>query len=169
MSISIAITIIILISNLLLGLLVYKNNPINKINRLFLLLILTANFWIVCNFLQNTIPNIQLAIFSLKLDFASAAFLVYFFLLFCIYFPKDEGIYFKNLLIRNLLISIPPIFFAIISFSYLVIKDINFLPYGVSYKTSPLFEMYVFLSLLISVLDVIACLENTIIIREIDQ
>jgi len=117
-----AVLVLFVITSLLaLGGLAYFSNPRGKVNRLFASMVLWAAIWAASNFLESEVINPTVASFLLRLDFASAALLAYFFLLFCVNFPSPSSRW-KN---KEYIVFIPAAFLAVISFSPLVVKDIG--------------------------------------------
>lgn len=72
---------------LFLGSIVFVHDPRNRVNRLFLLWVVFAVVWMVCNYLEN-VPLFSASTreFFLHADFASAILAVGFLLLFVVYF-----------------------------------------------------------------------------------
>ncbi|KPJ56460.1 MAG: hypothetical protein AMJ42_05310 [Deltaproteobacteria bacterium DG_8] len=82
------LVLFVIISLLALGGLGYFSNSRGKVNRLFASMVLWAAIWAASNFLESEVRNPTIASFLIRLDFASAALLAYFFLLFCVNFPN---------------------------------------------------------------------------------
>ena len=114
------LVLFVIISLLVLGGLGYFSNSRGKVNRLFASMALWAAIWAASNFLESEVRNPTIASFLLRLDFASAALLAYFFLLFCANFPNPSSRW-KN---KEYIVFIPAAFLAVISFSPLIVKDI---------------------------------------------
>ncbi|NIN92582.1 GAF domain-containing protein [bacterium] len=115
------LVLFVIISLLTLGGLSYFSNSRGKVNRLFASMALWAAIWAASNFLESEVRNPTIASFLLRLDFASAALLAYFFLLFCVNFPNPSPRW-KN---KEYIVLIPAVFLAVISFSPLIVKDIG--------------------------------------------
>jgi len=131
---------IIIIFFLTLGALVIRNNFYNKVNRNFSALVLITSLWMVFNFLENEIKDINLASFILKLDFAFAAIIVYFFIKFCFYFSRIE--FNKNKLLEFIFL-IPTVIIFIISFTSLILQKIYFnIDNTINYEIGPLYFLY---------------------------
>lgn len=117
--------ILIIVFSTYLGVLVYKNDPQKKDNRLFLWLVLWMNLWLIANYLQNEIIFGSFRSIFLYLDFTIAPILGYFLFLFCYNFLENKKI---NRFLNFLLIII--IFFLIFS----VVKNFVFIDVDVSGK-----------------------------------
>lgn len=95
----------------------------------------------ISNFLQNEPINKELAVFFLKLDFAFASLLVYFWFIFCLNFPEP----WKSLTRRKeLLIFLPTIFFTILPFTDLVLINPSFNNKIISFEFGKLYFLYAF-------------------------
>ena len=117
MNLEIAIVLIILVLNLALGLIVLLKGPQKKINRLFAATVLSIIIWISAYFLENWGLSEQTSKFFLKMDFAFAGIVSYFWLIFCINLPRDFLP--KNKFYALYLVIIPLIFTAL-SFTNLI-------------------------------------------------
>lgn len=147
-------TIIFLISILyiILALLVFFRNPRLRISIIFLSFVGFIVIWVLSNYFESIVSSHELAIALLKLDFVSASFIFYFFLLICINFPTP-----KQRLLDLILLSFPAIIFSISSMLGLVVNNfffengmikfepvILYLPYSIyifSYAVFGLFEL----------------------------
>jgi len=119
--IDVILVLFVITSLLALGGLGYFSNPRGKVNKLFASMVLWAAIWAASNFLESEVRNPTTAAFLLKLDFASAAILAYFFLLFCVNFPGPS----PRWKIKEYIVFIPVAFLAVVSFSHLIVKDIG--------------------------------------------
>jgi len=119
--IDVVLVVFVIISLLALGGLGYFSNPRSKANKLFASMVLWAAIWAASNFLESEVRNPTAGAFLLRLDFASAAILAYFFLLFCVNFPSPS----PRWKIKEYIIFIPTAFLAVLSFSHLIVKDIG--------------------------------------------
>ncbi len=119
--IDVVLVLFVIISLLALGGLSYFSNPRGKVNKLFASMVLWAAIWAASNFLESEVRNPTTAAFLLRLDFASAAILAYFFLLFCVNFPSPS----PRWKIKDYIVFIPIAFLAVLSFSHLIVKDIG--------------------------------------------
>ena len=131
--------IFVIASLLTLGIIVFFNNPKNKVNRNFTNFMLWAVIWIMSNFLESEPFSPTTVAFLLKLDFASAAIIGHAFLLFCLNFPVPTiG------RVKECLLFIPAGLFAILSFSDLIVRDIGSYESGLQlqFNTGPLFLIY---------------------------
>ncbi len=137
--IGLTITILILSSILGLGLLVYFNNPKNKTNKSFAVLTFWIAIWITSNFLENEPFDQKLATLFLKIDFASASILAYFWFLFCLNFPQS----YEQSKIKKILLLTPTIIFTILPFSSLVIYNIKFTEDTIHFNFGHLYPLYV--------------------------
>ena len=82
--------IIVIIFHLFIALLVFFDNPKNKINQYFSLMIIFGTIWFLTNYLENENLSFDYRKLFLKLDFYSAILMVAFFYLFCLTFPKPR-------------------------------------------------------------------------------
>jgi len=119
--VDVILVLFVIISLLALGGLGYFSNPRGKVNKLFASMVLWAAIWAASNFLESEVRNPTTAAFLLKLDFASAAILAYFFLLFCVNFPSPS----PRWKIKEYAVFIPTAFLAVLSFSHFIVKDIG--------------------------------------------
>jgi len=122
-----------------LGILVYLNNHKNRTNKLFLATVCGIIVWMISNFLENGTSNLTLASIALRLDFFSASILSYFWLLFCLNFPQPRE---KRPWFEKVLVVVPAIFFAAMSFSDLIIKNITVVNERVVFDEGILFIFY---------------------------
>jgi len=136
------LVVFVVVSILTLGGLAYFSNPHNKINKLFASTVLLVAIWAVSNFLESEVRNPAVASFLLRLDFASAALVAYFFLFFCVNFPSPS-IYQK---IKKYIAFIPIGALALLSFSSLIVRDIGTYKGGLQlqFGRGPLFWIYAF-------------------------
>ncbi|MFH0854796.1 MAG: histidine kinase N-terminal 7TM domain-containing protein, partial [bacterium] len=148
MAISRILTIVILITILNLGVFAYFKNSKRKVNRLFFITVLWIIIWMSSNFLENEVSNLKLSTLFLRVDFASAALLVYFWLLFCINFPNPI----KLSKIKRFFLAIPGILFFFLSFSNLIIFNIRYtdidiieFSYGILYPIYAIYILFFFL------------------------
>ena len=129
--------VLIVILNLILGVLALTRNPRDKINRCFFLMVLFVIAWTLSNYLENEDLGVFLRSFFLKLDFALAPFLSFFFLLFCLNF--SEFLLKKKFEIPLIALAI---IFAIFSFSDYLIKNIEIANGTLIFKRGILFLPY---------------------------
>jgi len=119
--IDVVLVLFVIISLLVLGGLGYFSNPRGRVNKLFASMVVWAAIWAASNFLESEVRNPTTAAFLLKLDFASAAIVGYFFLLFCVNFPSPS----PRWKTKDYIVFIPIAFLAVLSFSHLIVKDIG--------------------------------------------
>jgi signal transduction histidine kinase len=133
---------VIIIASLCLALatIVFFRNPREKINRLFFILVFFVIVWLFSNYLQNEPLNYSLASLFLRIDFASASLLIYFFFLFTVNF---QGNYLVPSISKQVLLFIPPLILSLLSFSNLIINQIGFENHIITFKTGLLFPVYV--------------------------
>lgn len=140
MMIGFPLVILILSAIALLGLVVFLKDPKNTTNRLFVAMSFWIIAWIGSNFLENETSNLELASLFLRIDFASAAILVYFWFLFSLNFPQPvKGIS----TIKRIVILIPAVAFFILSFSDLVIRNIRFASDGIVFDGNIFYPLYI--------------------------
>lgn len=112
--------------------------PKNETNSLFAKFYSSIAIWVIVNYLENEFVSLKLSAFLLRLDFATAPFIFYYYLLFCKNFPVAGEIKIKE----RVSIIAPLIILSIFSFSELVIKDIYFANKGIQFKGGVLFIIY---------------------------
>ncbi len=127
----------LIIIYIVLGLAVYLRKPDGKINRIFGFLILFLLLWLTSNYLENEQISYQAREIFLKLDFAFAIIIGYYFLRFCNNFPKV--IEAKN---KKLLLFLPVGVFAGLSITNLVIIKISILKGTIVFEPGLLFVPY---------------------------
>lgn len=120
--------ILVLFLNLMLALVVFIKNPKNHTNVSFSLFIIFVVLWMFINFLSNQFTDYKTAFFVNKLIFIVTPYisfsLLYFTLVFPFVLPK-----FKQILSLSI---IPIVISNILSFANFVIRDITFLPDGLT-------------------------------------
>ena len=131
--------LIILLSNLSLGLAVYLRNPRGKINKVFLVFVLSTTVWFLSNYLQNEPVGLPLATLFLKIDFAAALLAAYFLSLFCLNFQR---VHLLSSRLRELLTLSLTLTLAAFSFSDLIITRIEILDGIIHFATGKLFPLY---------------------------
>jgi hypothetical protein len=129
--------ILILISTLSLGAVVYFRSPRVKTNRLFAVMTFWIAIWITSNFLENEPVGSRLTALLLRLDFASAGLVFYFLYLFFLNFPQPK----KLSRINSLLIFTPTLIFIVLSFTDLVIHKISFYE-NIHFEAGVLYPLY---------------------------
>lgn len=117
---------------------VYARAPEKKANLYFAKLIFTVAMWVIANYLENEFVNIRIATFFLKLDFAIAPIIFYYYFLFCLNFPLSIEINRS----RKFRIFAPMGMLSLLSFSDLVIKDIHLTNLGIQFEGSRWFLLY---------------------------
>jgi len=105
----------------LLGVLVVRDKPKEKINRSFFILVIFIIVWLVFNYLENAPLGLRWNNLFLKLDFSFGPLLAYFFLLFALNFPESKKYkYFTKILF------LPIAILAFLSFfTPYIIKDVH--------------------------------------------
>lgn len=131
---------VVLISVACLGIIVFRADSSNPANKSFSLLLAWVVFWITCNFFEPEVRNKAHLSLLFKLDFASACWIAYYFLLFCLYFPVPS--FKKNP--TKLLLSLTCLA-CIASLSPYVITDTQILSehQQPTFTLGPLFWLYV--------------------------
>jgi len=130
--------IIVESSLLFLVFLVYFKAPENKINRLFSKFYFIAALWGCFNYLESAFKNPILDTLFLRLDFMLAPLLFYYYLIFCLNFPEPVNIDGH----RKTALLAPVFFLSLLSFSDLIIKDIELITQGIQFKWSLLYVPY---------------------------
>lgn len=115
--------------NLLLALFILLKNPKNHINISFSLFVFTVVAWMITNFLSNQFTDFKVAFWLNKLIFITSPYISFALLYFSLVFPDTVKRFSKKLLICLLL---PVIVSNILTLANLVIKNITFLPNGVT-------------------------------------
>ncbi len=101
-----------------LGYFVYKNDPKNPSNRNFSYLLFWICIWVLFNFSEAEVTS-QIYLKQLfRADFASAAWIALYFLLFCLYFPSPS---FNK--IPSVWLGVPVGFISLLSLTPLIVKD----------------------------------------------
>jgi len=147
--------LIILLSNFSLGLAVYLRNTRGKANQFFFAFVFFLTIWLLSNYLQNEPIGLPLATLFLRIDFATAPLLVYFFLLFCLNFQR---IHLLPSRLREILALSPALALAILSFSGLIVTRIKFLDNNINFDLGglyPLYAIYIFICVGIGCIDLI--------------
>lgn len=129
--------------HLLIGGIVFTKNPKNRTNQSFFLLILFLVFWTSAHFLQNETRFKNTAEILLRLDFSLGIFLCSSFYLFTQLFPQISQISLR----KKLFILIPPLFFSILSFNNLIIKNIHLRNGVIDCEPGLLFPLYFLVAL----------------------
>jgi signal transduction histidine kinase len=129
---------LIAVSTLFLSIVVFHANPKNKINRSFTILSFFGVLWIISNFFENEIKNLSIASILLRLDFLTAVVIIYFFLRFCYFFLYQNK---KNNLLLKFL-GACCVLFVFLTFTDLIIKNINILELGIHFNLGYLFYFY---------------------------
>lgn len=131
--------LVILFSNLSVGLAVYLKNPRGKINKIFLAFVLSATVWFLSNYLENEPVGLPLATLFLKIDFAAASLAAYFLSLFCLSFQR---VHLLSSRLRVLLTLSLTLALAALSFSDLIITRIEIADGIIHFATGKLFPLY---------------------------
>jgi signal transduction histidine kinase len=136
-----SLILVTIIASLCLALatIVFFQNPREKINRIFFILVFLVIVWLFSNYLQNEPLSPSLASLFLRIDFASASLLFYFFFLFTVNF---QGNYLVPSTLKQALLFIPPLILSFLSFSDMIINQIGFENHIITFKTGLLFPVY---------------------------
>ncbi len=97
--------------------LVYIKAPRNQTNLFFVKFYLISVLWSIVNYLENEFVNIAIGTLFLKLDFAVAPLILYYYLLFCLNFPVPVEINLR----KRLTILLPVCILSLLSFSFWVV------------------------------------------------
>jgi len=149
----------IIILDLTVGSVVYFKNRKSTTNISFFWLTFLSVVWIFSNFFENEPILRDYGQLFLKVDFASAALLAYFFVYFCLNFPTSI----KTSLFKNIFIALFPLICSILSFFDLVIKDISFNE-GILFKRGDLYWVY---ALMLTSYIIIGCLNLILKIKKL--
>ena len=110
-------------ANLAIGVFVYARNPKNRVNRMFALFSVTISGWSVGSFLENVIPQRELALTVLRSNYLFAVWLPAIYLHFCYSFstitPQKKKILGLAYLFSTLL--------STVAYTPLLIKDLRVL------------------------------------------
>ncbi len=120
--ISVTILTLTVISTAILGLVAFLKNPKNQINRSFFIMIVWEIIWQVSNFLENENISSNLSELFLKIDFLSAVFFSYYWLMFTFYFPQLIVKKFNIIKYSTFILSL---ILAPLSFTTLIINNIH--------------------------------------------
>lgn len=132
------LVILILALDLALGLIVYLRNRKDIINRTFFWVSFWTAVWIASNFLENEPFYRDYGPLLLKIDFASAFLLAYYFFFFCVIFSKGISLS----LFKKLTLILIPVVFSILSFSPFIIKNIDFYDNTIKFERGVLYWIY---------------------------
>jgi len=113
--------IIVIIFHLFIALLVFFDNPKNKVNQYFSLMIIFGTIWFLTNYLENENFSFDYRKLFLKLDFYSAILMVTFFYLFCLSFPTPRVVSRK----KEAIIYFSAFSLLILSFTDFIINNIR--------------------------------------------
>lgn len=131
--------LIVLVSNLTLGMIVYLKSSRSRVAKIFTAFVLFLSLWMSCNYLQNEFWLVPMNNLLLRMDFATAPIFVYLFFLFCLNFQKTHLV---STRLREFLLFLPGLSLAILSFSNLIITQIDFYQGSIRFETSYLFPLY---------------------------
>lgn len=129
--------IFILLLNLVLGFFVFVRQPKNRINQIFLGLSISLTGWSLATLVLNEFRTTN----SARMTFFSAIFIGWFLVFFTYYFPKKRDIKLYERLIHHLLALV----LLTLSFSDLIIIDIQALPVGFKGIHGPFFAPFIIL------------------------
>jgi len=129
---------LILFLTFFLATVVYRKNPRSSIHRVLALTIATSAMWGTANIFETAGLGSTISILLLRLDFAIAAIGVYFWLLFCRFFPQQRFTLHR----KQLLWAIPSFTLAAFSFTNLIIRDITLVGNSIQYQIGPLYYVY---------------------------
>ncbi len=98
-----------LILSFVLGVYVYISDKKSKVNRTFVLLILSAVFWIISNFMTDISRDIDTVSMWSKLTLIGPIFIGYFFYRLSTIFPREQKInrFYETIIIVLICIFIP--------------------------------------------------------------
>lgn len=137
------LAIVVLISTIFLGLVVYLKNPRARTNRLLALTIFWAVVWAICNFLENQGFGRQVSAVLLRLDFAAGPMVAYFWLLFCLNFQGSRGGRSSGTTVtKDVLFLLPPAVLVVVSFSDLMVHNIRLAGTVIHYDPGILYVPY---------------------------
>jgi hypothetical protein len=123
--------------NLVLGILVLRKNSKNVINRSFALMITFISGWMVANYLENLPVSLFWRELFLRIDFALAPLLAFFFFVFCFYISgrllKDRSAFLLLILAGSL---------SILSFSGNIINNVSIKEGAIIFGTGMIFPIY---------------------------
>jgi signal transduction histidine kinase len=138
--ITVIITSFILIITFALGFIVLKNNYKSLTNKSFFFVTTLSVAWAIANFLENENLSYFLRKLFLRLDFFTALFDGYAWLLFALIFLSDVP-KFKDIRFRFLSL-LPALIFSPLTFSDLIINNVRISQYGISFDWGILFLPY---------------------------
>ncbi len=137
----VGLLIIILISFLTisLGVVVFVNNFKSYLSRIFLMMTFWIAIWQLSNFFENGNFNSSISSILLRIDFASAIMGYCMLILFCFNFPQSSK---KTPRYLKLILYSSSIILALLSFTDLIIKNINFSEGIISFQNGSLWPIY---------------------------
>ncbi len=144
---------IVVITNFVLGGLVYFRNPKNRINQAFGVLTLFVIFWSITNFLTDYAPTLRLNYLFNNLAQLGAFLTTYTIFIFSIFLKKPENQKVKTK--YKVLFVVFAIFFGIFSVSPIVASGVTKASTGVNVTPGILFVPYLSVTLLLIILSIV--------------
>jgi signal transduction histidine kinase len=135
----VALSIVLLIVTILVGVLVLIRNIHNPINRYFGAVVFCSSFWILSNLMVDVVKVESLSMFWSKATIVGPIFLAPFFLIFAIYFPFT---YPKISKLIKTIIFVPTLAFLSLVPTNLNIKSIQITASGVNVQTGSLYVYF---------------------------
>ncbi len=111
-----------------LSFLVFKQNGRNKVNRAFVFFVFSIAIWVISNYMQDEVSGNETKFLLVRLDFASAVLMAYFFFIFCVDF-SEKYIKVKRMNLYKFILFIVSAFFIMVTlFSKKIVAGVDFLP-----------------------------------------
>ena len=148
-SIEFGITIIVILSIFSLGFIAYIKNPKSRANLFLALTLFMGAVWAISNTLENQYLDFQKAKLFLQIDFMVAPFIAYFWIIFCLAFPKSQDLFTKKIAVMLLVF---PSLFTISVPAGLVISDIKIVNKTIHFSPGILFPYYALFFVLYTVI-----------------
>jgi len=128
-----------LVLSLFLGMYVYMDDKNNKVNKIFVLMLLSAFLWIFCNFMTDISSNIFYIDLWSKATIIGPIFIGYFFYRLSFIFPRETKLNKLHLSIVHLIISI----FLVLTFTKINISGVYLLDNGIpAIEPGPLYLFF---------------------------
>lgn len=112
-----------LVLSFLLGLYVYQNDKKNPVNKIFILLLLSAMFWIFSNFLVDISEGQEIILFWSKVAIIGPILIAYFFYRLSLYFPRKNYINEQHEKVLIVVVGV----LSLLSLTKLNVESISFL------------------------------------------
>lgn len=124
-----------IVATVVIGFIVYKNNPKSWVNRSYALITISILFWVVSVFLADVLRIYEYSFFFTKLAIIGPSWIPLFYLLFVNFFLDPTKKFPKYLYI----LSVPSILLTLFSFTNYNVKSISLETWGTDFKPGILY------------------------------